>query len=715
MKRLLFLSFFLTASLCAAERTPWANTRLTGSPEPPAPYVAVRAFPKLLVQRPVAVELEPGTGQILLLQNYAWTEKRSILRRFSPLADVEQAETLLELPEPAYSIGFHPKYTENGWLYLGLNGPGAGGELYSRIVRYTVERQPPRRIVEGSALTVIEWPSAGHNGAAMAFGNDGMLYVTSGDGTGLSDLDNVGQDLSSMRAKVLRIDVDGAALGQTYRIPEDNPFVGRAGIRPETWAYGLRNPWRITADRESGQIWVGQNGQDLREYAHLLERGANYGWSAYEGSRPFIDGRLQGPSPLTPPTIEHDHSAFRSLTGGFVYRGARFPELTGGYVYGDYGTGRVWAAKHDGKKLLWNRELTDTPFAITGFGTTPEGDILIADHSGDALYRLEPAPPADAKAQPFPTLLSEAGLFESTRTLTPAAGVQPYTINAPAWHDGAESERLLALPGNASAELNSNEKISAWLTWTLPDGTAIAQTLTLPAGQGKAARRIETRILLKQANDWAAYTYLWNEAQDDAILAQKDGTRLMLADREWLVPSRAECLSCHSRAANFALGLTPAQLNREIVVEGRSQNQLSAFIQQGLLKGEPIEADAPRLVNPYAQDAPLDKRVRAYLATNCAHCHIPNGGGNALMDLTPWVTADKQHLVDEIPQHGGYGVPGARLIAPGDASRSVLPVRVASRGAPGQMPPLGTLTPDARGIQLLFEWLQTLKPSPSKP
>lgn len=715
MKRLLFLSLFFATPLCVAERKPWANARLNGSPEPPAPYVAVRAFPKLVVQRPVAVELEPGTGQILVLQNFAWAEKRSILRRFSPRADVDKAETLLELPEPAYSICFHHKYIENGWIYLGSNGPGPGGKPHSRIVRYTVDRRAPHHIVEGSASTIIEWPSNGHNGAGIAFGTDGMLYVTTGDGTGLSDLDNVGQDLTSLRSKVLRLDVDGAPLEQPYRIPPDNPFVGRPAVRPETWAYGLRNPWRITSDSESGQIWVGQNGQDLREYAHLLERGANYGWSAYEGSRPFIDGRLHGPSPFTPPTIEHDHSAFRSLTGGFVYRGARFPELTGAYVYGDYGSGRVWAAKHDGKNLLWNRELADTPLAITGFATTPEGDILIADHSGDALYRLEGAPHANAKAQPFPMLLSETGLFESTRTLQRAVGVHPYTINAPAWHDGAESERLLALPGDKSAELSSEQNLRSWLTWILPDGTAIAQTLTLPAGDGKAARRIETRVLLKQANDWAAYTYLWNEAQDDAVLAQKDGMRLTLSDREWLVPSRAECLSCHSRAANFALGLTPAQLNREIEVEGIPRNQISAFIQQGLLKGEPLEADAPRLVNPYSQDAPLEQRVRAYLATNCAHCHIPNGGGNALMDLSPWVSADKQHLVDEIPQHGGYGIPGARLIAPGDASRSVLPVRVASRGGPGQMPPLGTLTPDTGGIQLLFEWLQTLKPSPSNP
>lgn len=713
MKHLVSVLLLVSSALSAAERAPWVNTRLIGSPETPPPFVAVRAFPQLAMKRPVAIELEPGTGQILLLQNYAWEEKRSTLRRFAARAEVSEAETLLELPELAYSIGLHPKYAENGWLYLGSNGPGAEGKMHSRIVRYTVDRRPPHRIVEGSALTIIEWPSAGHNGAAMAFGKDGMLYVTSGDGTGLSDLDNVGQDLTSLRSKVLRLDVDGAPQGQPYRVPADNPFVGKEGIRPETWAYGLRNPWRITSDPESGQIWVGQNGQDLREYAHLLERGANYGWSAYEGSRIFVDGRLRGPSSFTPPTIEHDHAVFRSLTGGFVYRGARFPELTGAYVYGDYGTGRVWAAKHDGRKLLWNRELADTPLAITGFGTTPEGDILIADHSGDALHRLEPAPAADARALPFPTRLSETGLFAATRELAPAAGVQPYTINAPAWHDGASAERLLALPGTSSAELNGTLDIGqrVWLTLTVPDGTAVAQTLILPASSGKEARRVETRVLLKQANDWSAYTYLWNDAQDDATLAPKDGTRLKLADREWLVPSRADCLVCHSRAANFALSLTPAQLHRDVLMEGRMQNQIAAFIERGLLRAEMPKADTPRLVDPYDKDEPIAERARAYFATNCSHCHIPNGGGNTAMDLSPWVTPDKQHLIDAVPQHGGYGLSDARLIAPGNGGRSVLPIRVTLRGAPGQMPPLGTLVPDPAGLQLLFEWLQSLTPT----
>jgi glucose/arabinose dehydrogenase len=705
------------ASLSAAGRVPWANTRLVGSPEPSPPFVAVRTYPQLAIKRPVAVEQETGTEKLLLLENYAWEEKRSTLKRFDARPDVAQAETLLELPEPAYSVCLHPRYVENGWIYIGSNGPGLKRKLHSRIVRYTIDRQPPHRVVEGSALTILEWPSAGHNGAAIAFGKDGMLYVTSGDGTGISDLDNVGQDLSSLCSKVLRIDVENASQTEPYRVPADNPFIGREGIRAETWAYGLRNPWRITADWQSGQIWVGQNGQDLREFAHLLERGANYGWSAFEGSRPFVEGRLRGPSPFTPPTVELDHSAFRSLTGGFVYRGQKFPNLSGAYLYGDYGTGRIWAARHDGKKLLWNRELADTPLAITGFGTNPDGDILVADHSGDALYRLEPVQDAGAGSPPFPERLSETGLFSSVRALSPAAGVEAYAINAPAWHDGAVAERWLALPGTSVAELNGtlNLPLRAWLTWTLPNGTALAQTLTLPAADGKPAHRLETRVLLKQENDWSAYSYVWNEAQDDAVLAPRDGTQLTLAERVWRVPSRADCLACHSRAANFALSLTSAQLHRDVLHGGSPRNQVKDLIERGLLRAEGPDAAAPRLVDPYASGSPLGERVRSYLATNCAHCHIPNGGGNSSMNLAPWVALDEQHLLDAWPQHGNFGLRDARLISPGNRDPSVLLTRMALRANPGQMPPLGTTLPDTAAIQLLSEWLQSLPPNPVKP
>ncbi len=723
MRSTAFLALSLTC--CAAEpesRASWQNTRLHGSPEAPPEMLGVPAYPKLPVKRPVAIEWEPGTNRMLVLENFAWDNNKTILKRFTDDPGVRELETLLEIPgdsELAYSLCFHPHYQENGYLYAGSNGKGPGDKHHSRIVRYTMAREDPWRIVEGSRMTVIEWPSNGHNGAAATFGKDGMLYVTSGDGTPNSDSDNAGQNTASMLSKVMRIDVDGAPAGQPYRVPADNPFAGNAEVRPETWAYGLRNPWRISCDMESGQIWVGQNGQDLREYANLLERGANYGWSEYEGARPFLKGRLRGPAPFTPPTIEHDHASFRSLTGGFVYRGKRFPGLTGAWLYGDYGTGRVWAAKHDGKRLLWNRELADTPAAIAGFGTNAAGDILIADHLGNTITKLEPAPPPPPDRKPFPRMLSETGLFADTAALRPAEGVYPYQINAPAWHDGATAERMLALPDRAAAELPPfGDAAWPWNSWILPDGTALVQTLTIPAGDGRPARRIETRVLLKQEADWSAWSWLWNESQTDAVLVPKEGQRITLPGGEWAVPARTDCVLCHARGANYTLSLTTAQLNRG--------DQLTRFAGLGLIHTKQPDgkfpaafpkppAEMPRLVDPDNAAASLPDRVKAYFATNCSHCHRHEGGGNSRMDLSPWIEGAAQHLIGAPPQHGDYGMPGALLIAPGDPGKSVLPVRLTSRG-PGQMPPVGTTQLDPRGTALIFQWLQSLRvESPAPP
>ena len=205
--------------------------------------------------------------------------------------------------------------------------------------------------IRRSEQVIIEWHSEGHDGGGLVFGHDGMLYISTGDGTTDSDGWVSGQDLSELLGGVLRIDVDHPNGTQAYSVPNDNPFVGMKDARPENWAYGLRNPWRMCIDQKTGRIWAGNNGQDLWETVHLIRRGENYGWSVYEGSHPFYLNRKPGPTPPVPPTIEHSHAEFRSLTGGVVYYGAKFPELNGVYVYGDYSSGEIWGARHDGSRV----------------------------------------------------------------------------------------------------------------------------------------------------------------------------------------------------------------------------------------------------------------------------------------------------------------------------------------------------------------------------
>jgi hypothetical protein len=180
---------------------------------------------------------------------------------------------------------------------------------------------------------------------------------------------------------------------------------------------------------------VGNNGQDLWEQAYLIQKGANYGWSVYEGSHPFRLSRTMGPSPLAPPAVEHPHSEARSLSGGVVYHGTRFPELQGAYIYGDWSTGKIWAVKHDGTRVVWHREIADTPLQLTGFGLDIKGDLVVIDHQ-TGFYRFVRTP-TNRQATPFPSRLSETGLFRSVRDRLPDPALILYSVNSPLWSDGA--------------------------------------------------------------------------------------------------------------------------------------------------------------------------------------------------------------------------------------------------------------------------------------
>jgi len=719
-RQLVFLAFCLALSALpftagAADTTPprasWINTRLVGTPETPPPYVTVPAYPQLKPKKPIAAMREPDANRIVYLENYGYDELRGVLRRFEAKADVAEAEVLLELKDHVYSLTFHPDFARNRFIYFGVNGPSNGKGKHTKILRYTFDSEA-KGVLPDSRFLIIEWPSNGHNGGDCAFGKDGMMYVTSGDGTSAMDRDDVGQDLSSMRSKVLRIDVDGARDGKPYIVPAGNPFSALTNARPEVWAYGLRNPWRITSDRESGQIWVGENGQDLREYAHLLGRGENYGWSAYEGTKPVFKERLKGPSPFTPPTIEHDHGEYRSLTGGIVYRGRAFPELNGAYIYGDYSTGRIGAMRHDGTNVLWQRELTDSPLMIVGFGVDVDGETLIVDYNG-GFHRLAPYVETP-NAPPFARKLSETGLFRDVMAEKPAAGVVAYEINHPGWHDGAQGKHWIAAP--ADTKIHASESGQ----WAADNGAALVQTLALDTSTGP--RRVETRVLLKRENDWVGYTYVWNDAQTDAELAPAKGSRTTLnlpeGPRPWLVPSRSDCLVCHSRAANFALSLNSRQLNRPAPDEP-AVNQIVRLNQEGLINSgssswiaDKLES-APRFPSLTDTNATLEARARTYLAVNCAHCHVHEGGGNSAMDLAATTSLKNTRLIDQIPQHGTFNLKEARIITPGSPSRSVLISRTALR-IPGQMPPLGTIRADPEGTKVLAQWISSLKPEPRK-
>ena len=747
---------------------PWTTSRVIGSPDPPAPFRVVRTLPDLTVKSPIAMRMVPGSQQMLISG-----QEGPDLLQVDTGGDTGSLKTLIEYGSVgmAYDITFHPDFLENGWVYVGSNEKDSDGERQTRVTRYTMQTEAPFQFDVDSAKLIIAWTSAGHDGAAIAFGNDGMLYVTSGDGTSDSDTNLTGQPLDSFLSKVLRIDVDHPVAPNQYAIPADNPFVDLPGAQPETWAYGFRNPWRIAVDRRTGHIWVGNNGQDLWEQIYLVERGANYGWSVYEGSHPFYLHRQLGPTPHVHPTIEHHHAEARSLTGGVVYYGSEFPELVGAYIYGDYSTGKIWAAKHDGRKVVWHREIADTTLSITCFAEDNDNELLIAGHQQDGFYRLERNPLVEQPAD-FPTRLSETGLFTSTAHHQLQPSVIPYSVNAPGWHDGARTTRFMALP--AVAKEGGGWKLptidfDSSADWELPEGTVLGQSLAWKSAsdQTNSQQWLETRLLTLQNNEWAGYSYLWNDDQSDALLVEKPGTSKTFPSsrgpRTWHVPSRSECEGCHSRAAGFVLGINTPQLNRSHDYDDVSYNQLRHFEKIGLLgvdwkdlastywrtqitkeidEGKSPEQrqteiedrlaavtdtagqrqpppssllpDLPEtftsMPSPSDPTADLEARARSYLHINCSSCHSPAGGGNAQMDLRQAKTTEQTKTIDQKPLHGDFGLTGARLIAPGMPHRSVIIYRMSTLIG-GRMPRVGSHRVDQEGLRLMHEWITSMRPA----
>jgi uncharacterized repeat protein (TIGR03806 family) len=431
----------------------------------------------------------------------------------------------------------------------------------------------------------------------------------------------------------------------------------------------------------------------------------------YEGGHPFYLNRKPGPTPPVLPSIEHSHAEFRSLTGGVVYHGEKFPELAGMYVYGDYSTGEIWGARHDGTRITSHQRLAQTQLQISAFAVDQRGELLIADHGGDkqgALYRLIRSRP-QLPAPKFPERLSDTGLFASTKDHQVAPGLIPYSVNAPGWADGAAAERFMALPDDS--RINS-----------FTNGSVLVQTLSLDltAGDPASRRRIETRLLTLQNGQWAGYSWRWNEDQSDATLVSAKGDERELAIKDasapggirrqlWRYPSRVECTGCHSRAATFVLGLNDAQLNRTHDYGGVRDSQLRTLQHIGVFKGSLPKSSDPALVSPYDAGQPLEARARSWLHVNCSVCHVESGGGNSMMDLRITAKPDEMKLFSARPQHDTFGLDNAMLIFPGDPERSILFQRLSRRGR-GQMPPLVTTVADEQAIALFRNWIRGMPP-----
>ncbi|RFC41750.1 MAG: mono- and diheme variant protein [Verrucomicrobia bacterium] len=727
-----FLAHFTGLALAAScslhalgpQRVPWTTSNIHGTPEPALPFVTERVFPELTFLNPLDVAVIPGTNRLVV------AEQSGRFFSFDPAVKAEKPDPFFDLraydPEiiETYALAFHPRFAENRFVFVWANLDMKGEknrENGSRIIRFKVSSESAPRIDPTTGTLIFSWVAGGHNGGNLRFGPDGMLYLGTGDASPPDPPDPrvTGQDISDVLSSILRIDVDHPGNGLPYGIPKDNPFVAQPGARGEVWAYGLRNPWRMSFNPKNGDLFVGDVGWELWEMIYRIKPAGNYGWSLTEGSRQDVKpDRLRGPSPVTPPLVAHSHEEAASITGGEFYHGSRLPELAGSYIYGDWQMGTFWSLRTEGDTVKERRELARSSLMPAAFGLGPDGELLICDHSGGGLWRLKRNALADQKTT-FPRNLSETGIFTQTASQTPSPGVVPYSINATRWADHATSERWAAFPGDGGTLVSENSKgVLMRGQWSYPEGAVLVKTYSLEMERGNPAssRRVETQILHFDGSLWGTYSYRWNIEQTDAELVPARGAAAIYTVKDkaapggeshepWRFFSRAECSRCHSMWNNFAPGFNTLQLDKTTAVASGRQTDL--FAQIGLIPEE------PRLTDPYGIKGTLEVRARSYLHANCGTCHRYNGGGAVPIYLNIEVLAKEMKIHDVRPIQGDLGLPEARLLAKGDPERSVLLYRMATGGR-GHMPYLGGRLVDDRGLQAMRDWIASMKPNPKE-
>ncbi len=707
------------------DRVRWTTSNIKGTPDPPLPFATEPLYTDVELTRPTHMARVPGTDRWIVVQQNG--KIFSFNRTGDP--DVELVANIKQVEGwhfAAFGIEFHPDFPEQPWCYITYKDQPKS-DTGAKLSRFRVIDPAVPKIKLSSEMVMMQWRSHDHMGGQPLFGPDGYLYLSIGDGQRPTPPDplNTGQDISDLQASMLRIDVDNVTDNLNYAIPKDNPFVGVPNARPEIWAFGVRNPWRLCF-RDNGELWVGDVGYEMREMVHRIDKGANYGWSVQEGSQNVKPVSGLRDVPVTKAIVEHDHVEARSITGGFFWKSPRIPELVGAYIYGDWMTGKVWALKYDSEKeqIIEHRELVDTPLQIISFAIDDDGDVLIVGYDG-TIHRIVANPMLAGASQNavFPRKLSETGLFRSVVDEIPSPGVIQYEINAHHWADNTTSKRWIGVVGDAQLKLYEK---SNWMTgdidgnFEFPHDTVIAKTVYLQTDPKDPStnRRVETQVLHRFHDDWMAYNYVWNDKQTDATLQENiaverefkvvdakssDGFR----KQKWLHSSRDQCMLCHIWSSGTVHGFKRKQLNR--IYADEKVNQLDKFVAAGLFASEFDER--PPSVSPSDESASFEDRTRAWLQLNCAHCHRQNGGGTGSFVLEDNISVEEMKLVDMPANQGDFGLTDTKLVVSGDPSRSVLLYRLMKSGH-GRMPQFGTNVVDDHGVKLLYDWIKSIGEPP---
>lgn len=330
--------------------------------------------------------LPDGTGRVLVLEQpgtIRLVENGVLLP--DPFLDIRDRVGSQGNEQGLLGIALHPIFVQNGFFYV--NYTDANGDTV--IARFQLTKEDPNRVDPNSEqiLLRVDQPFANHNGGSMAFGPDGYLYIGLGDGGNRGDPRGFGQSTDTLLGKLLRIDVNG---GDPYAIPSDNPLLGGNG-KAEIWALGLRNPWRFSFDRLTGDLYIADVGQNAWEEINYLPAGspggANFGWNYREGAHEYLGTAPSGAS-LIDPVAEYGHGEGCSVTGGYVYRGEALPEFRGIYLYSDFCSGKVWGMLKRANGSWQSRVLFETGYNVSAFGEDRQGEIYIIDQGSGTLYQL---------------------------------------------------------------------------------------------------------------------------------------------------------------------------------------------------------------------------------------------------------------------------------------------------------------------------------------
>ncbi|OQD43090.1 hypothetical protein BUL40_08350 [Croceivirga radicis] len=723
------------------------------------------AFNHLTFNSPLNFNIVPNQSKIVVGQ------RDGLVYWFENQEQTTQKELVIDLTQEVgvvwdggfLGLAIHPKFGTEGYNYFfvyyttksadnTLEGPlgfSCGLERfhgnYLKLDRFEVNPNTLSYIPNTKeSLFKIRMYNTTHRGGGMEFGNDGFLYLSTGDQAAYKNAQDITNNLDG---GVLRLDVDMNALkshiprrtmpddvgnadeftGRHYYIPNDNPFLDISGENfEEYYSIGHRNPHRMTKDTQTGKFYIGEVGESSFEEINVLDSGKNYGWplfEAFSGPKTSCVPSLLNNMPHETPLVAFNRSQANAIIGGYVYRGSSIPSLYGKYICADYGNGEeIWAVdiQTGSFELLGNF----LPENIISFGQDSAGELYFLKQGNNVkLYKLKSSTP---DYNNIPTTLSEVGAFSDLETLTPIEGLIPFKLIDDFWSDGASKRRWMAIPNNGNHD-TANEQIqfSELGAWSFPTGSVLIKHFDYPVNENnpQITQKMETRFSVKgEDGSFYFYTYRWNEAGTEAYLEQsgfdreirittKNGTTKTV---NWHYPDNSECLTCHNSNSGGTLGTRTRYLNTTYDYSskgGEIGNQLVTLSALGILNEVIDDTKADTYLTHTSIDNPTAStadKARSYLDLNCAYCHQPGTGNRGDFDLQSFLDLNQTNLLQ-----AGVNTPlnianDEAILKSGQPNKSILFHRLNSLDENTMMPPLAKSQLDAKGLALIEKWITEL-------